>query len=186
MENKRYTRIELERLGMTDEQIDAALSRQEKENEKNSTTRELHSVPKKNTARNAAVGDVALKVTSISDLQSYAKGTLVRFPDFAEGQPFIARVRRPSMLVLAKQGKIPNALLSSANELFNRGGDGLDEDNVNMLADVYDIMKIVCEAALQEPTYQQIADSGLSLSDNQMMAIFNYTQTGVKALEQFR
>lgn len=128
----------------------------------------------------------AMQTTSIFDLQTYAQGTLVRFPDFAEGQPFVARVRRPSMLVLAKQGKIPNTLLTSANELFNKGGAGLDSDNENMLGDIYSICEIICDAALKEPTYQQIKDAGLELSDDQLMAIFNYTQTGAKALESFR
>lgn len=130
--------------------------------------------------------DEGMQATSIFDLQTYAKGILVRFPDFAEGQPFIARVRRPSMLVLAKQGRIPNTLLASANELFSKGGAGLDTDNMSMLADIYDVCEIICEAALKEPTYQQIKDAGLELSDNQLMAIFNYTQTGAKALESFR
>lgn len=128
----------------------------------------------------------AMATTSIFDLQTYAQGTLVRFPDFAEGQPFVARVRRPSMLVLAKSGKIPNTLLNSANELFTKGGGGMDGDNENMLADIYSICEIICESALKEPTYQQIKDAGLELSDDQLMAIFNYTQTGVKALESFR
>lgn len=128
----------------------------------------------------------AMSTTSIFDLQTYAKGTLVRFPDFAEGQPFVARVRRPSMLVLAKQGKIPNTLLNSANELFQGGGAGMDADNENMLADIYSICEIICESALKEPTYQQIKDAGLELSDDQLMAVFNYTQTGAKALESFR
>lgn len=128
----------------------------------------------------------AMSTTSVFDLQSYAKGTLVRFPDFAEGQPFVARVRRPSMLVLAKQGKIPNTLLTSANQLFSKGGGGMDGDNESMLADIYSICEIICESALKEPTYKQIKDAGLELSDDQLMAIFNYTQTGVKALESFR
>lgn len=129
---------------------------------------------------------VAMNVTSVSDLQKYAVGNVVRFPDFGEGQPFVARVRRPSMLVLAKQGKIPNSLLTAAGELFAKGGSGLDADNENMLGQMYDIMSIVCEAALIEPTMADIKSVGLELSDDQMMAIFNYTQAGVKALESFR
>ena len=70
----------------------------------------------------------AMHITTISDLQSYANGTIVRFPDFGDGQPFVARVRRPSLLVLAKQGKIPNSLLTAAGELFAKGGSGLDAD----------------------------------------------------------
>jgi hypothetical protein len=128
----------------------------------------------------------AMNITSITDLQSYAAGTIVRLPDFAEGQPFVARIRRPSLLVLAKSGKIPNTLLTAAGELFSKGGAGLDADNTNMLSDMYDIMHIICESALIKPTLSEIEGVGLTLSDNQMMAIFNYTQTGIKALESFR
>jgi len=130
--------------------------------------------------------DQVMHVTTISDLQSYAQGTIVRFPDFGDGQPFVARVRRPSMLVLAKAGKIPNTLLTAAGELFSKGGAGFDADNENMLSDMYNIMDIIATAALIQPTMQEIKNAGLELSDDQMMAIFNYSQAGVKALESFR
>ena len=130
--------------------------------------------------------DTPMNITTLADLQSYAAGTIVRFPDFAEGQPFIARVRRPSMLVLAKQGKIPNALLNVAGELFAKGGAGINSNDKNMLCNMYDVMDIIASAALIEPSLEQIKDCGLELSDNQMLAIFNYTQAGVKALESFR
>lgn len=127
-----------------------------------------------------------MQVTSISDLQSYAAGTVIRLPDFGDGQPFIARVRRPSMLMLAKAGKIPNSLLSAAGDLFAKGSSGLDSDNERMLGDMYDIMSIICESALIQPSMADIKSAGLELSDDQMMAIFNYAQAGVKALESFR
>lgn len=201
----RYTIEGLKKIGMADAQIDAIMKMQETtpasvENE--DTVSDTGNVvafsnakPQSRHYSYPGIPDDAgvplncsevMSVTTISDLQSYAKGTLVRFPDFAEGQPFVARVRRPSMLVLAKSGKIPNALLVSANELFSNGSGGMDSDNKDMLSEIYSIMEIVCESALKEPTYQQIKDAGMELSDNQMMAIFNYTQTGVKALESFR
>lgn len=130
--------------------------------------------------------DEPMNITNITDLQSYSQGTVVRFPDFAEGQPLVARVRRPSMLVLAKQGKIPNTLLNAAGELFSKGGGGLDPDNTGMLGDMYDICEIICEASLVQPTLKDIKSVGMELSDDQLMAIFNYTQVGVKALESFR
>ena len=130
--------------------------------------------------------DQVMHITTVSDLQSYAAGTIVRFPDFGDGQPFVARVRRPSLLVLAKQGKIPNTLLTAAGELFSKGGGGLDSDNENMLGDMYNIMDIVATAALIQPSMEEIKGAGIELSDDQMMAIFNYSQTGVKALESFR
>lgn len=130
--------------------------------------------------------DTEMNITTLSDLQSYAAGTIVRFPDFAEGQPFVARVRRPSMLVLAKQGKIPNTLLTAAGELFSKGGAGMDVTNENMLSDVYGICEVIARASLVQPTYDDIINAGMELSDDQIMAIFNYTQNGIKALESFR
>ena len=128
----------------------------------------------------------AMRITTVSDLQSYAQGTIIRLPDFTDGQPFVARMRRPSLLILAKKGKIPNSLLTDAGELFTKGGSGLDADDENMLSNMYDIMEVICESALIQPSMADIKNAGLELSDNQMMAIFNYTQTGVKALESFR
>lgn len=126
------------------------------------------------------------QVTSIADLKSYAQGQIVELPPFAEGMPFVAQLRRPSMLFLAKTGQIPNTLLAKAGQLFNGGGASLDSDDTNMLSNVYDIAMVVIKASLVSPTIDEIHDAGLELSDDQIMAIFNYTQGGIKALEQFR
>ena len=123
------------------------------------------------------------EVTSISQLNEYAKGQLVELPSFGEGQPFFARLRRPSMLALAKNGKIPNSLLATANRMFD---SSLDTKNENMLKDFYMVMETILEAAFVEPTYQEIKDAGVQLSDDQMIFVFNYTQQGVRALDQFR
>lgn len=125
-------------------------------------------------------------VISLEQLKSYTKGRLVRLPDFAEDQPFYARVRRPSMLALAKAGKIPNALLTSAAELFNGGTELMDEEDENMLADIYDICRIMAGAALVEPTLEQLDEIGLELTDEQLMAITSYAQNGINALNSFR
>lgn len=123
------------------------------------------------------------EVTSISKLNEYAKGQLVELPSFGEGQPFFARLRRPSMLALAKSGKIPNSLLATANRMFD---SSLDIKNDNMLKDFYMVMETILEASFVEPTYQEIKDAGVQLSDDQMIFVFNYTQQGVKILDQFR
>lgn len=127
-----------------------------------------------------------MSITSLSDLQTYQSGVVVRLPDFSDGQPFVARLRRPSMLVLAKSGKIPNQLLTTAGELFVKGSGSFDPKDKNMLSNFYDTCKVICEAALVEPTMQDIEDAGIELTDEQMMAIFNYTQAGTSALKSFR
>lgn len=182
-----YTREELEKIGLDEAQIRAVLKQSAEEEMAVSATKPAAVVPIHTMGTVTPVNcDEAMAITTITDLQSYAKGTVVRFPDFAEGQPFVARVRRPSMLVLAKQGKIPNSLLTAAGELFSKGGSGLDADNDKMLADAHDITEVICSAALIEPTLDDIYNAGMELSDDQLMAIFNYTQTGVRALESFR
>lgn len=125
------------------------------------------------------------EITSLKDLQKYAEGQVVEFPPFAEGQPFVARICRPSMLVLAKSGKIPNELLNTANNLFVNGKPDIHRD-LDVLSSVFDLLDVFCEACFLEPTYQELKDIGLQLTDEQLMFVFNYAQTGVRALEPFR
>lgn len=129
--------------------------------------------------------DEILPITSVTDLQKYKQGAVVRFPDFADGQPFVARVKRPSMMVLVKQGKIPNKLLVTANELFTSGGLKDIEDEA-LLGQMFDIIDVIVEATLLEPTYKEIKELEIDLTDEQLIAMFNYTQEGVNALQQFR
>lgn len=124
------------------------------------------------------------KVTTINDLKQYSQGQLVQLPSFAEGQPFYARIRRPSMLSLARSGKIPNALLTTANSLFLEGG--VDSNDESAMKDIFSVIDVLCEACFIEPSYQEIKDAGIELTDDQYMFVFTYSQKGVKALETFR
>ena len=123
------------------------------------------------------------EITTLASLSLYAQGQLVELPSFGEGQPFYARLRRPSIMGLTKSGKIPNALLSAATELFTGKQDKSDPVD---LSEIVGVVEVICEAAFIEPTYTQIKEVGLELTDEQMMAVFNYSQKGIKALEPFR
>lgn len=126
-----------------------------------------------------------LKVTSIEQLKEYSKGTIVEFPPFAEGQRFIARIKRPSIMHMVKSGKIRNPLLEKTNEMFMTSNvKELDDDN--MLSEMMDILETIAEDTFVEPSYKEIKDAGVILTDEQYMFIFNYCQGGVKALESFR
>lgn len=125
------------------------------------------------------------QVTSLEQLKQYADGNIVRLPDFAEGQPFVAKLKRPSILGMAKQGKIPNSLLVKTNELFVQSGS-LDVEESSMMQEIYDVIDLIASETFVEPTYDEIKSTGIELTDEQMMFIFNYSQQGVKALESFR
>lgn len=127
-----------------------------------------------------------LKVTSLADLIKYKDGQVVELPPFGEGQPFIARLRRPSLMSLVKSGKIPNSLMKQATALFAKGGQSLAGINGNTLGEMLDIMDVIVEAAMIEPTYSELKENDIKLSDDQIMAIFTYTQQGVDYVKRFR
>lgn len=126
-----------------------------------------------------------LKVTSLSALKGYTEGQIVELPPFGENLPFVAKLRRPSLLALARQGKIPNDLLNTATELFE-GKSRENKVDTELLRQLYDVIDILCEAAFVEPPYAALKENGIELTDEQMIAVFNYTQSGVRALKAFR
>lgn len=181
----KYSVSELRNLGFTDEQI-AAINRtaraEQAENkvitmpvtEAVESARQVKEVPAR------VYGDS--DVTDFSKLKKISDSKIVELPEFGDGTKFIARLRRPSMLKLCKSGKIPNSLLNQATSMFT---DSNASKKVN-ITDIYDICEIICDSAFVNPTYEEIKDSGIELTDEQIMAVFQYTQGGVKALEKFR
>ena len=127
-----------------------------------------------------------INVTSIEELKKYQEGEVVELPSFAVNQPFVARLRRPSMLVLAKNGAIPNDLLTSANSLFEKGGQSFNALDETMLTKMFDVMEVICEASFVEPSYKALKEAGIEITDEQYMFVFGYSQNGVKQLNSFR
>lgn len=126
------------------------------------------------------------KVTSIDELKLMSGGEIVELPAFIQGQSFYAKLRRPSMLKLVKAGQIPNSLLRTANMLFSGGVEKeLDQDD-EFMKDMFDLIDVLAEAVFVEPSWSELKNAGIELTDEQYMFIFNYTQEGVKALEPFR
>lgn len=126
-----------------------------------------------------------IQVTSMSDLQAWASGKIVALPGWDDDKPFYAKLKRPSMLVLVKSGKIPNSLLKQANALFEGGVQSFDTEDENALANTVEIFEIFCEASFVEPSYAELKAANVELTDEQMVSVFAYVQSGVKALERF-
>lgn len=127
-----------------------------------------------------------LVVTSIEQLKQYAQGEVVELPPFSPTQPFVARLKRPSLLSMAKNGKIPNELLVKTNELFINDGTAVNASDNNMLEEIFSVIDTIASEVFVQPTYAEIKEANIELTDEQMIFIFNYTQRGVKNLENFR
>lgn len=123
-----------------------------------------------------------MAVTSIEDLKKIAEGQEVELIGWGE-EPFVCKLKRPSMLGLVENGAIPNPLLNAAYILFN--GAKSTKDVINM-KDQKELLTIMAKAAMVEPTYNDLEKIGLELTDSQLLEIYNYTQIGIKALTSFR
>ena len=126
----------------------------------------------------------SLSVTSIEDIVKASQGALIELPPFAEGTTFVARLKRPSMLNLVRFGKIPNSLIATANGLFTNGS--MDTKDEQALSNLFEVLDVLCDACFVEPSYSQLKEAGVTLTDDQLMFVFNYTQRGVAALNDFR
>lgn len=198
---KVYTEIELKEMGMDAAQINAILTvqkAQQKDAEVGPNVEEQGETLPVHVGNNVVqlhqhnvevhTPSTNLVPTSLEQIATYKNGTVVELPPFADGQPFVARMVRPSMLALVKSGKIPNSLLNQATSLFANGAGALNATGKNSanVNELFDVIDVIVDAALLEPTLEGIRSVGMELSDDQLMAIFSYTQKGLKALEQFR
>ena len=86
---------------------------------------------------------------------------------------------------LAQKGDIPNPLLGVASELFKNGVNKA-MDNGERMKELGEVLTIVAEASMVEPSYSELEEAGINLTDQQLLYIYNYTQTGVDSLKVFR
>ena len=135
---------------------------------------------------NENMNSMEMQITSIENLKKIAKGTIVVLPGFDSGEPFVVRLVRPSMLDMVSDGTIPNPLIKTANKLFMKGTASIDEESIADMRSFTELLNVICERSLVEPTYQQIKDAGVNLTDEQKGAILQFVQHGVNALKSFR
>lgn len=126
------------------------------------------------------------KATSVHEMMAYTGGQLVTLPPFGEGMPCVVKLKRLSLLALIKQGKIPNQLMATATNLFNTGKMADDKkQDADYLKSTSEMLELFAKASMVEPTYKELQDAGVELTDLQLAAIFSYSQSGVKDLERF-
>lgn len=132
-------------------------------------------------------------VTSLEALKAVKCSKEVPLPPFPDGTPFIAELRKISLMDMAKKGRIPNPLLQSvftvigfesSTEKEDSNKASKDSDSMNSL-EALDFMDSVVQNSLVSPTYQQIVDCGVELSDEQVFAIFGYAIGDLELLSKF-
>ena len=97
------------------------------------------------------------------------------------GEPWECVLRRPSILTLAANGAIANPLMKTARKLFY-GGISSDGD----LQEEGRVLLEIAKAAMVSPSFDELSAAGVQLTDEQLIAIFRFTQLGAKSLDRFR
>ena len=122
-----------------------------------------------------------MRVTNISELRSNLAGEVVELSPFDSESRFFVKLKRPSILQMAVSGEIPNPLLGAAEQLFTGGIKGKMD-----FKEMAEMLILVAKEAMVQPSWSELTESGINLTDLQLIEIFNYTQSGVKALSEFR
>lgn len=126
-----------------------------------------------------------MPVTSIEQFKRYAGGSEVELPGFVSGETITVKLRRPSVMTMVADGKIPNPLMGIAAEMFNSGVNSTIQ-SADGMKNTAELLRIYAEAALVEPAYADLEAAGVQLTDGQLTAIYSYVMTGVDQIKRFR
>ncbi len=118
---------------------------------------------------------------NLNPAESIQTSQTVRIPGWC-GDWWEVELKRPSILALAAKGAIVNPLLKTARKLFYCGisPDGGD------LAEEGRVLIEIAKEAMVKPSFLELENAGIGLTDEQLVAIFQFTQLGAKALDRFR
>ena len=123
-----------------------------------------------------------LKVSTIANIKKAATATrILKLEGWDEETPFVCKVRRSSLRIAIISGKIPNALMGAAQALY----EGSASKARGTIQEKIRVMHLIIEDALIEPKYSELEEAGITLTENQASAIFNYAQRGIKAATPF-
>lgn len=108
---------------------------------------------------------------ALSDARMRTEVQEVELPGFGDGKPWKPKLKRLSLLGLARSGKIPNELLSAVTELYQYGT--VKTPDLKLAAET---MYLIAGEALAEPTLTQLEEAGVPLTDEQLAAIYLYAR----------
>lgn len=133
--------------------------------------------------------------TSLEELKKIKLTEEKQLPPFIDGTPFVAELKKISLVDVICNSHVPNPIIktvmkvlgdnkSQNSELQDQAIDQIMNDSP---AETMKFMFTVVEKSLVSPTYDEIKQCGVSLTDAQIFAIFSYamSSTETEALSKF-
>jgi hypothetical protein len=127
-----------------------------------------------------------LVISRVEDIVQDAGEKVVPLPGWAKDKPFVARLRRVSLLDMMRGGKVPNHLIGAVTELYQTGSINGKADKGDNMKSVAETMLLVAGASLVSPTLQELQEAGVQLTDYQVTQIYIFAMQGVDAMRPFR
>ena len=124
------------------------------------------------------------KVTSLEEMAQTAT-PVVPIPSWDGDSEIHVKLRRVTLTALIQSGQLPNELLAFAQDMTQKGQDGVNIALSKLEPESY-TKYAMAKAALVEPTYDQILNEVGWLTDQQLMAIHFYCLGGMRSLHSFR
>lgn len=123
------------------------------------------------------------EILSIEQLRDMAT-SVIDIPDFENKGTIKVKVKKPSLMKMFSEGKIPNHLLGIATTMIK--GKSKKQEKKSEMEETQDLIKMLelyCNVCLVEPSYKEFEDI---MTDIQKEAIFNWAMGDVAEASNFR
>ena len=130
-----------------------------------------------------------LQVTRLEKLKKVKQTDIVSLGKFEDGTEYVAELKRPDIMALAAEGKIPNSLLTEVAKLINGKNElakDVLKDDGEAFVQLGQLMDILAKASLVNPTMKQLDEINVTLTQEMKTTIMMYFQGGVETLKSFR
>lgn len=121
-------------------------------------------------------------VTSIDEIKKATAPEEVVLSGWGNGTEFYCRLKRPTFYAIAAGGQVPNPLLSTMEGLFTAA---LKTGETDKQKEAQCLMHIA-RCAMVEPSFAELENNGIALTDRQLLEIYAYALQGVSGLRSFR
>ena len=110
------------------------------------------------------------------------------------GKAINVKVRKPDIMCMITDGKIPNPLLKATMsmtkdgriDLLKNNSDGDSETDYDKVAKWIEYLRIIAKETLVSPSYNEFISAEITLTSQNLMDIYAYATSEVNKLESFR
>lgn len=109
----------------------------------------------------------------------------IEIPSFDGLEDIKIKVKRPQLMSMMSQGKIPNHLLGIATKatLGNQVNKKETKDELEQAKDLAQWIEFYCTICMVEPSYEEVKDT---ITDDQALSIYAWAIAPIGTLRSFR